>query len=164
VQAPFLSQQTWNLVDMPLRHVTYSQTKMIPLVNSTEDEPPAKRRKVRKGTQSCWDCKRRKVRCTWAMESNTICDNCLRRKTNCISQEYFEDEELPKKSNIVDVEARLRRVEDVLQQLVNSADATHRNAPESEAPEALDHQLQTEHMEVRESCFIALSRSLFWLE
>jgi hypothetical protein len=149
---------------MPLRHVTYSQTKMLPLVSSTEDEPPAKRRKVRKGTQSCWDCKRRKVRCTWAMESNTICDNCLRRKTNCISQEYVEDEELPKKSNIVDVEARLRRVEDVLQQLVNSADATHRNAPQSEVSEALDDQLQAEHIEVRESCFIALSRSLFWLE
>lgn len=46
----------------------------------------AKRRKVRKGTQSCWECKRRKVRCIFSSPA-TICNNCQRRKTICISQE-----------------------------------------------------------------------------
>ena len=51
-----------------------------------DDGHEAKRRKVRKGTQSCWECKRRKVRCIFA-SPDTICNNCQRRKTTCISQE-----------------------------------------------------------------------------
>jgi hypothetical protein len=165
VQPSSLLPQSTNidLVDMPPRRVTHSQTNMAPPITSTEDGPLTKRRKIRKSTQGCWDCKRRKVRCTWAMESNTICDNCIRRNTTCTSQEHIEDEEIPKKSNIVDVEARLRRVEDVLQQLVDSADATHRNAPESEVPEVLGHLLQTQHMEVRYSWHLGFPRSLFRL-
>ncbi|KAG9679420.1 hypothetical protein KCU87_g795, partial [Aureobasidium melanogenum] len=51
-----------------------------------ENEPNygSKRRKVRKGTQSCWECKRRKVRCVL---TENICQNCSRRGTVCISQE-----------------------------------------------------------------------------
>lgn len=45
-----------------------------------------KRRKVRKGTQSCWECKRRKVRCVFDT-TETICQNCRRRSTACISQD-----------------------------------------------------------------------------
>lgn len=45
-----------------------------------------KRRKVRKGTQSCWECKRRKVRCVFET-TETICQNCRRRSTACISQD-----------------------------------------------------------------------------
>ncbi|KAF3138319.1 hypothetical protein TWF569_008815 [Orbilia oligospora] len=50
-----------------------------------------KRRKVRKGTQSCWECKRRKTRCTFATSQNSVCDGCKSRRTRCIGQEY-EDE------------------------------------------------------------------------
>lgn len=45
-----------------------------------------KRRKVRKGTQSCWECKRRKVRCVFNT-TETTCQNCRRRGTACISQD-----------------------------------------------------------------------------
>ncbi|KAK6498291.1 hypothetical protein TWF481_010882 [Arthrobotrys musiformis] len=48
-------------------------------------------RKVRKGTQSCWECKRRKIRCTFATPRNSVCDGCKSRQTRCIGQEY-EDE------------------------------------------------------------------------
>jgi hypothetical protein len=50
------------------------------------DEPSAKRRKVRKGTQSCWECRRRKVKCTFLSQDDAVCINCHRRSTRCISQ------------------------------------------------------------------------------
>ena len=50
-----------------------------------------KRRKVRKGTQSCWECKRRKIRCQFVAKTDLICDGCKRRKTSCISQEFPDD-------------------------------------------------------------------------
>jgi hypothetical protein len=52
---------------------------------------------------------------------NTTCDNCLRRKTTCISQEYFDDEESEssRRSRDPGMEARLCRVEAMLQQLVH---------------------------------------------
>lgn len=51
----------------------------------------AKRRKVRKGTHSCWECKRRKMRCLFDSGSSPICSPCRRRGSECISQEYVED-------------------------------------------------------------------------
>lgn len=82
-----------------------------------DDDPAAKRRKVRKGTQSCWECKRRKVRCTWASSTDTFCDNCSRRKTICISQEFPEEQSTsPDKTNN-SIESRLSRVERLLERL-----------------------------------------------
>ncbi|KAL4935162.1 hypothetical protein BDV06DRAFT_234611 [Aspergillus oleicola] len=52
----------------------------------------AKRRKVRKGTHSCWECKRRKMKCRFdpRIVSNS-CNGCRRRGSPCISQEFPED-------------------------------------------------------------------------
>ncbi|KAK3387645.1 hypothetical protein B0H63DRAFT_470589 [Podospora didyma] len=57
-----------------------------------EDSSPAlKRRKVRKGTQSCWECKRRKIRCTFGTPTDSICDGCKSRQVKCISQGFYDD-------------------------------------------------------------------------
>ncbi|KAJ6004770.1 hypothetical protein N7540_012569 [Penicillium herquei] len=80
-----------------------------------QDGSPAKRRKIRKGTQSCWECKRRKVRCIFSSE-NTICNNCNRRGTNCISQDLPDTPVSPAGNP---VEARLGRVEKLLELAVN---------------------------------------------
>jgi hypothetical protein len=79
----------------------------------------AKRRKVRKGTQSCWECKRRKVRCIFGSPASIICDNCKRRRTSCISQEY-PDQEVPSATSDP-IEARLGRVEALVKQLAQNA-------------------------------------------
>ncbi|KAH8822029.1 hypothetical protein F5884DRAFT_817262 [Xylogone sp. PMI_703] len=50
-----------------------------------------KRRKVRRGTQSCWECKRRKIRCTFATPKETTCDGCRSRRTRCIGQEFYDE-------------------------------------------------------------------------
>lgn len=85
-------------------------------------QPPVKRRKVRKGTQSCWECRRRKVRCVFNVPTNPSCDNCKRRKAICISQ---EDADGPMPSaGIVPIESRLHRVEELIEQLINNGDNT----------------------------------------
>lgn len=57
--------------------------------------PEAKRRKLRKGTHSCWECKHRKMKCVLGPNATTPCNGCLRRGSNCISQEIPEDEIQP---------------------------------------------------------------------
>ncbi|KAL4744339.1 hypothetical protein BDW72DRAFT_188761 [Aspergillus terricola var. indicus] len=52
-----------------------------------------KRRKIRKGTTSCWECKRRKVRCSLVDSPDGVCKACQRRGTKCLTQDYpVEDE------------------------------------------------------------------------
>jgi hypothetical protein len=53
--------------------------------------PGPKRQKVRKGTHSCWECKRRKMKCVFDPLSNIICNPCRRRGSRCVSQEMPED-------------------------------------------------------------------------
>jgi hypothetical protein len=91
--------------------------------NPKEYGPEPKRRKVRKGTQSCWECRQRKVRCIFAATTNTICENCRRRGTACNSQEYSDEPMLSAGSH--QVGTRLGRVEQLVEHLVNSAVTTH---------------------------------------
>jgi Fungal Zn(2)-Cys(6) binuclear cluster domain. len=88
-----------------------------------------KRRELRKGTQSCWECKRRKVRCIF-VSTHSTCNHCRRRGTTCIGQEYPDK---PNPSRGAQVEPRLNRVEDILEQLVANAETAHvqKSAPEN---------------------------------
>lgn len=56
-------------------------------------EVPVKRRKIRKGTHSCWECRRRKVKCTFASPEHAICITCSERGTKCVSQIEVEGTE-----------------------------------------------------------------------
>ncbi|KAJ5199663.1 hypothetical protein N7472_004867 [Penicillium cf. griseofulvum] len=60
-------------------------------------ESEAKRRKIRKGTKSCWECKKRKTKCVYAepsspadadADADAICIGCQRRESKCVSQEF----------------------------------------------------------------------------
>ncbi|KAL4811772.1 hypothetical protein BDW67DRAFT_179311 [Aspergillus spinulosporus] len=55
-------------------------------MNGLSDEATAKVRKVRKGTHSCRECRRRKVKCIFASTSDSTCVVCRRRGTRCVSQ------------------------------------------------------------------------------
>ncbi|KAL4789353.1 hypothetical protein BDV19DRAFT_397147 [Aspergillus venezuelensis] len=46
-----------------------------------------KRRKIRKGTTSCWECKRRKVRCSLVDHPDRVCTACHRRGKQCVTQD-----------------------------------------------------------------------------
>lgn len=58
------------------------------IMDDTRKSPPLKRRKVRRGTQSCWECKRRKIRCTFAAPNESVCDGCRSRGVKCIGQDF----------------------------------------------------------------------------
>lgn len=66
-----------------------------------DSESEAKRRKIRKGTRSCWECKRRKLRCLFEHRNgsptdfNVVCVGCRRRGTKCVSQEFPEEVSTP---------------------------------------------------------------------
>ncbi|KAJ9239155.1 hypothetical protein DTO169E5_4445 [Paecilomyces variotii] len=48
--------------------------------------PP--RKKMRKGTRSCIECRRRKIRCTFDPERHNVCNECYARGSVCIDQEH----------------------------------------------------------------------------
>ncbi|KAL3431923.1 hypothetical protein BDV09DRAFT_175253 [Aspergillus tetrazonus] len=55
-------------------------------MNGLSDEATAKFRKLRKGTHSCRECRRRKVKCIFASTNDSTCVVCRRRGTKCVSQ------------------------------------------------------------------------------
>lgn len=85
-----------------------------------------KRRKLRKGTQSCWECKRRKTRCTFAADTDSVCDGCRSRQVKCISQEVHDD--VGKVHAKAD---RLSRMESLIEQLVHRGDTAVPISPHS---------------------------------
>ncbi|KAI0537134.1 hypothetical protein GGR58DRAFT_359489 [Xylaria digitata] len=87
----------------------------LPIRSSDAAPPEPKRRKVRKGTRSCWECRRRKIRCLYPSEDASICTNCESRGTNCISQEFADEQSSPPDRRVTQ---RLGRVEEMLEKLV----------------------------------------------
>jgi hypothetical protein len=79
--------------------------------------PENKRRKIRKGTRSCWECKRRKIRCNFGSVTDAVCIGCQRRGTHCLSQEYPEEESRPAERG-QQIGDRIVRVEALVEQLV----------------------------------------------
>ncbi|TFA97878.1 putative transcription factor gsfR1 [Trichoderma ghanense] len=50
----------------------------------------AERRKLRRGTTSCWECKRRKTRCHFEKSGSSACESCERRGCKCVLQHVEE--------------------------------------------------------------------------
>lgn len=90
-----------------------------------------KRRRIRKGTRSCWECKRRKIRCIFASSEDATCLNCQRRHVPCVSQEVPEDLSLAKKSNW-HLGERIAEVEKLIQDILVSKNVDISNYPEGE--------------------------------
>ncbi|RSL68996.1 hypothetical protein CEP54_002521 [Fusarium duplospermum] len=82
-------------------------------------EPSTKRRKVRKGTRSCWECRRRKIKCQFNSDEDAICVGCLQRETTCISQEYVQEPAAPTQDKRL--AQRLGRLEMLMEKLVDNS-------------------------------------------
>jgi hypothetical protein len=62
-----------------------------PAVDTQHDHRVKKRRRsLRKGTHSCWECKRRKEKCSF--DDGDICTGCVRRGTECVSQRFVDND------------------------------------------------------------------------
>ncbi|PVI04215.1 hypothetical protein DM02DRAFT_519077 [Periconia macrospinosa] len=89
---------------------------------SGDEQGNLKKRKIRKGTRSCWECKRRKARCSLSQTRDiSVCDGCKRRGTRCVGQEYPD---APSKQHVGE---RLGRVEDLLTSLGREINTTTPN-------------------------------------
>lgn len=80
-------------------------------------EMSAKQRKPRKGTRSCWECKRRKIRCMFASHGDVTCIGCQHRCVPCVPQEVPEDPPLVKRDNRR-LGERIARVEDFVNNFI----------------------------------------------
>ncbi|KAK9234316.1 hypothetical protein V1525DRAFT_438926 [Lipomyces kononenkoae] len=84
-------------------------------------ESVANQRKVRKGTRSCWECKRRKIKCIFPESGEATCVSCQRRRVPCIGQEIPESLALARKGNR-GLGDRIARIEDAMKDLFASKD------------------------------------------
>ena len=92
--------------------------------------PKPKRRKTRKGTHSCWACKRRKEKCFFDHSAAT-CIGCQRRGTKCISQEYSDEGSTAPHDGPRQLGDRLVRVEALIEQLMEKKES-QRSAQDSD--------------------------------
>lgn len=75
-----------------------------------EAEGP-QRKKLRKGTQSCWECRRRKIRCLFTSQGAT-CVHCNQRGLQCVSQD------LPDIGRVSQGTDRIARVENLVEEVL----------------------------------------------
>ncbi|KAI1353086.1 hypothetical protein F5Y01DRAFT_67718 [Xylaria sp. FL0043] len=111
-------------------------------------QPEANRRKLRKGTRSCWECKRRKNRCTWS-RSEGKCDGCNRRGTRCIGQEFPQEPVSSERRGInKSDDNRILRLEALVEELsrkINSEEACahHTQLRPADTSDELDASIST---------------------
>lgn len=99
---------------------------------SAEVGASAKRRKIRKGTASCWECKRRKTKCIFSGSTESVCEGCTRRGTHCVTQEFSEDPS-NQKQHFGDRLGRVERLLDGVFTKVNTgSDTTRELAPRTD--------------------------------
>ncbi|EXJ92120.1 hypothetical protein A1O3_00670 [Capronia epimyces CBS 606.96] len=80
------------------------------------------RKKMRKGTRSCLECRRRKIKCTFEPGRPAICNECYARGSTCIDQEHGDvhaysqvTTDLPSYS----LRERVTQLEDLVKQVLN---------------------------------------------
>jgi hypothetical protein len=83
----------------------------------------SKRRKIRKGTSSCWECKHRKKRCDF-QPGSTACVFCLDNRLECVSQEFAEPI-----NGYENFGQRLDQIEGLVKQLVRQRSEKLTTAP-----------------------------------
>ncbi|KAH6612444.1 hypothetical protein C7974DRAFT_77901 [Boeremia exigua] len=79
-----------------------------------KEESLPTRKKMRKGTHSCFECRRRKIRCIFQSDNPDVCSECFARGSRCVDQENANPEV------IVDHRKNLRERVSRLEALVDS--------------------------------------------
>ena len=85
-------------------------------VSVTSDSDHHRRKRLRKGTHSCLQCRRRKVRCIFEPNSER-CDNCVSREVTCTQQDVGYQRQ-SSSENRKSTRRRLQEVEGILGQIL----------------------------------------------
>ncbi|KAF2456743.1 hypothetical protein BDY21DRAFT_345984 [Lineolata rhizophorae] len=73
------------------------------------------RRKMRKGTHSCFECRRRKIRCIFTADNPKVCTECFARGSQCVDQEHADSDVIvDQRKNLRERVARLEALVDGL--------------------------------------------------
>ncbi|CAI7598329.1 unnamed protein product [Penicillium pancosmium] len=83
--------------------------------------PTGRKSRVRKGTHSCRECRRRKVRCRFAKPDDIVCVTCTARGTSCYSQDSISptaSRPPQKQQQDGEVMDRLQRLEAAMESLI----------------------------------------------
>ncbi|OJJ49843.1 hypothetical protein ASPZODRAFT_12955 [Penicilliopsis zonata CBS 506.65] len=100
------------------------------------DGPPRKR--MRKGTKSCAECRRRKIRCTYDLDSCGICNECRLRGSTCVDQESSRPEPYSAPNHqgeqTYSLRERVTHLEEVVRQLVKRLDDKETDRSETSSP------------------------------
>ncbi|KZM23221.1 uncharacterized protein EKO05_0008334 [Ascochyta rabiei] len=101
-----------------------------------EDSLPT-RKKMRKGTHSCFECRRRKIRCIFQSDNPDVCSECFARGSRCIDQENASpDVVVDHRKNLRERVSRLEALVDSLleEKSVKSDSPSHRSQAETMSP------------------------------
>ena len=69
---------------------------------------------MRKGTRSCRECRRRKIKCTWTSEQAAVCRECSEHHRQCSSQGLVDNTSVGKRSNL---KIRIGKLESIIERL-----------------------------------------------
>ena len=113
--------------------------------NSDHAQGPP-RKKMRKGTKSCIECRRRKIKCTFEQNRTSICNECFARGSTCIDQEHGDVSNLvtpPNTSTSKDetnsaLKERVSYLEDLVKQVLNRLPEKGTGSP-GQSPAAVEN-------------------------
>jgi Fungal Zn(2)-Cys(6) binuclear cluster domain len=79
--------------------------------DAPQSSPPGPRKGMRRGTHSCFECRRRKIRCIFAKDS-TVCEGCAARGKRCTEQrrELLQEAALDTRESLRERVARLEAI------------------------------------------------------
>ena len=83
---------------------------------------------MRKGTRSCRECRRRKIKCNWTSDAATICNECSKHNRQCAAQGIVVDKfRVAKPERQLSV--KVNRIESIVERLAKLQDAQLNERP-----------------------------------
>ncbi|CVK92158.1 uncharacterized protein FPRN_09781 [Fusarium proliferatum] len=84
--------------------------------SSRQAKARSQARSIRKGTHSCWECRRRKIRCQFSAPDDLVCRPCGNRGSICRGQEFADESEASQLS-MRHLARSLGRLEELMEKL-----------------------------------------------
>ena len=130
-----------------------SASPQCPYANSGADHsqgPP--RKKMRKGTRSCIECRRRKIKCTFEPGRTHICNECFARGSTCIDQEHGDVSSFAASTSTLQqkeeqntaLKERVTYLEDLVKQVLDRLPEKQAGAPSPQKPQNANLQADTQ--------------------
>ncbi|KIW01654.1 uncharacterized protein PV09_06839 [Verruconis gallopava] len=82
-----------------------------------------RKKKMRKGTHSCFECRRRKIRCIFTPDNPSVCTECFARGSRCIDQESADPDIIV--DHRKNLRERVARLEALIETLVEDKSEKH---------------------------------------